>query len=80
MSTFPREFQAVIYPYARLSCRRVFAHVQLLLLGALLAPGKRTVTAALRIVGLGQQSAWHKYHRVLSRAKWSARAPPVACY
>ena len=74
MPTFPREFQAVIYPYARLFCRRVFAHVQLLLLGAMLAPGKRTVTAALRIVGLGQQPAWHKYHRVLSRAKWSARA------
>jgi len=48
-----------------------------LLLGALLAPGKRTVTSVLRIVGLGQQPAWHnwhKYHRVLSRAKWSARA------
>jgi hypothetical protein len=74
MPTFPREFQAVIYPYARLFCRRVFAHVQRLLLGTLLAPGKRTVTAALRIVGLGQQPAWHKYHRVLSRAKWSARA------
>ena len=74
MPTFPREFQAVIYPYARLFCRRVFAHVQLLLLGAMLAPGKRTVTAALRIVGLSQQPAWHKYHRVLSRAKWSARA------
>ncbi|GAA4005544.1 hypothetical protein GCM10022408_16650 [Hymenobacter fastidiosus] len=73
MPTFPREFQAVV-PYAHLFCRRVFAHVQLLLLGAILAPGKRTVTAALRIVGLGQQAGWHKYHRVLSRAKWSARA------
>lgn len=40
----------------------------------MLAPGKRTVTAALRIVGLGQQPGWHKYHRVLSRARWSARA------
>ena len=74
MPTFPREFQAVIYSYAHLFCRRVFAHVQRLLLGALLALGKRTVTAVLRIVGLGQQPAWHKYHRVLSWAKWSARA------
>ena len=48
--------------------------MQFLLLGAILAPGKRTVTAALRIVGLGQQTGWHKYHRVLSRVKWSARA------
>lgn len=74
MPTFPSEFQTVILPYAHLFCRRVFAHVQLLLLGAILAPGKRTITSALRIVGLGQQPAWHKYHRVLSRGKWSARA------
>jgi len=74
MPTFPSEFQAVIIPYVRLFSRRVFAHVQLLLLGAILAPGKRTVTAALRIVGLGQQAGWHKYHRVLSRVRWSARA------
>ena len=68
MPTFPREFQTVILPYARLFSRRVYTHVQLLLLGAILAPGKRTVTAVLRIVGLGRQPAWHKYHRVLSRA------------
>lgn len=74
MPTFPCEFQTVILPYAGLFCRRVFAHVQLLLLGAILAPGKRTVTSVLRIVGLGQQRAWHKYHRVLSRRTWSARA------
>lgn len=74
MPTFPREFQTAILPYAGLFCRRVFAHVHLLLLGAILAPGKRTITSVLRIVGLGQQPGWHKYHRVLSRAKWSARA------
>ena len=74
MPTFPSEFQTVILPYLHLFSRRVFAHVQLLLLGAILAPGKRTVTAVLRIVGLGQQRGWHKYHRVLSRRKWSARA------
>jgi hypothetical protein len=74
MPTFPGEFQAVILPYARLFSRRVFAHGHWLLLGALRAPGKRTVTSVLRIVGLGQQPAWHKYHRVLSRAKGSARA------
>ena len=74
MPTFPSEFQSVIIPYVRLFSRRVFAHVPLLLPGAILAPGKRTVTAALHIVGLGQQPGWRKYHRVLSRARWSARA------
>jgi len=74
MPTFPSEFQAVIIPYVRLFSRRVFAHAQLLVVGTILAPGKRTVTAALRIMGLGQQANWHKYHRVLSQARWSARA------
>lgn len=74
MPTLPSEFLTVILPYADLFCKRVFAHVQLLTLGALLAPGKRTITALLRIVGLQQEQAFHKYHRVLSHARWSAQA------
>lgn len=74
MPTLPSEFLSVILPYAGLFCKRVFAHVQLLTLGALLAPGKRTITALLRIVGLQHDQAFHKYHRVLSHARWSARA------
>ena len=52
MPTFPAAFQTPILPYATLFCKRVFTHAQLLLAGAILTPGKRTVTAALRIVGL----------------------------
>ena len=73
MPTFPNEFQTIILLYASLFCHRVFTHMHLLLLEAILAPGKRTVTAALRIVGLGQPPAWPKYHQVLSQTKWSAR-------
>jgi len=73
MPQLPSEFLAVILPYAGLFCKRVFAHAQLLTIGAILAPGKRTVTAMLRIVGLQQEPAFHKYHRVLSHARWSAR-------
>lgn len=69
----PSEFLTVILPYAGLFCKRVFAHVQLLTLGALLAPGKRTITSLLRITGLAQEPTFHKYHRVLSHAHWSAR-------
>jgi hypothetical protein len=50
----------------------VFEHVKLLIAGALLAPGKRTVCAVLHVVGLGQEKHFHKYHRVLSHAHWSA--------
>jgi len=42
--------------------------------GALLAPGKRTVTAVLRVLGLEQEPPFQKYHRVLNRARWSSLA------
>jgi len=44
---------------------------QLLLIGAILAPGKRTVTAVLRIMGLSQETHFQNYHRVLNRAVWT---------
>jgi hypothetical protein len=37
------------------------------------APGKRTVSAALRVMGLGQTEQFQRYHRVLNRAVWSGR-------
>ena len=43
----------------------------ILLVGAILAPGKRTVTAILRIMGLSQERHFQNYHRVLNRAVWS---------
>jgi hypothetical protein len=46
----------------------------LLLFGAILVPGKRTVTTVLRIVGLGNEKRFQNYHRVLNRAHWSSRA------
>jgi DDE superfamily endonuclease len=45
-----------------------------LLLGAILTPRERTVTAVLRIVGLNDEKHFQKYHRVLYRARWSGRA------
>lgn len=42
--------------------------------GAILAPGKRTVTAMLRIVGGGSEKHFQNYHRVLNRACWSSRS------
>ena len=41
-----------------------------LLYGSILTPGRRTVTAALRVMGLAQEGRFGKYHRVLSRARW----------
>ena len=56
--------------FAPLFTERVWRHVQVLLDGAILTPGKRTVTSVLRVVGLGQERRFHKYHRVLSHANW----------
>lgn len=52
----------------------VWQHAQVLLIGALLAPGRRTVTAVLRIIGLSEERQFQTYHRVLSRAVWSSWA------
>ncbi|MGD1038944.1 MAG: transposase [Roseiarcus sp.] len=44
-----------------------------LVAGMTLAPGKRTVSAALRVMGLGHSSDFALYHYVLSRARWNSR-------
>ncbi|CAA9398215.1 MAG: hypothetical protein AVDCRST_MAG22-1224 [uncultured Rubrobacteraceae bacterium] len=59
-------------PFAPLFSRCVFGHVQVLVAGAILAPSKRTVASALRAMGLDQEKRFHRYHRVLSRARWSS--------
>jgi hypothetical protein len=52
----------------------VWDHVLVLVAGAVLAPGKRTVSAALRVMGRGTHAGFARYHHVLSRARWSSRA------
>jgi DDE superfamily endonuclease len=60
-------------PFAPLFSKRVWPHVQVLLAGTILAPGKRTVASALRAVGLQEERCFCRYHRVLSRSVWSSR-------
>jgi hypothetical protein len=63
----------LLEPFAPLFSKRVFQHVQVLVAGTILAPGRRTVSSALRAMGLDQDKRFHRYHRVLSRARWSSR-------
>jgi len=49
-------------------------HLLVLLVGAILTPGRRTVAAALRVTGLAQDPHFTNYHRVLNRNRWSSRA------
>ena len=73
MRTLPTTMLHLLNPFVPLFSRRVWPHVQVLLAGAILAPGKRTVSAALRVMGLGQTDHFQRYHRLLNRAVWSAR-------
>ena len=61
-------------PFATCFTAAIWRHVPVLVAGALLAPGRRTVTAALRVTGLDRTASFAVYHRVLSTARWSARA------
>ena len=74
MATLPPRFVPVIVPFAGLFRQRTWRHARALLLGAILAPGVRTVASVLRVLGLARERRWVNYHRVLSRAVWSPRA------
>lgn len=49
-------------------------HVLVLVMGALLAPGKRTVSSCLRMTGRAEAANFASYHQILNRACWSSRA------
>jgi hypothetical protein len=74
MLCLPSRFAAVILSFAPLFFQRSWRHAEVLLVGAILAPGKRTVTSLLRVTGLARERHFVNYHRVLSRAAWSSRA------
>ncbi len=73
MRTLPPKMVQALAPFAPLFSERVFRHARVLLIGAILAPGARTVSSALRAMGLDREKRFHRYHRVLSRASWSSR-------
>ena len=55
MLTLPAELLPLIVEFAPLFSKPVWEHAQVLLVGTILAPGKRTVTACLRVMGLSQE-------------------------
>jgi DDE superfamily endonuclease len=72
MPPLPEVIIQVLAAFAPLFSERVWGHAQVLLLGAILTPGPRTVTATLRVMGLAMERHFTNYHRVLNRATWSA--------
>lgn len=73
MPQLPTRFAAVILAFAPLFVHRSWQHARVLLVGAILAPGRRTVASVLRITGRSRERRFVNYHRVLSRAAWCPR-------
>lgn len=73
MLTLPAECSSAILLFQSLFSKRVWPYAQTLLIGAILAPAQRTVTAVLRVMGLSDQKHFQNYHRLLNRVRWSPR-------
>ncbi|HEY3329137.1 MAG TPA: transposase, partial [Capsulimonadaceae bacterium] len=73
MVTPPDEIISILSPFASQLSRRSFEHVKVLVTGAILSIGPRTVTGCLRAMGRDDDPQFQKYHRVLRRNAWSSR-------
>jgi len=74
MFSLPNEFLTFLDAFRPLFSVSVWASAQTLVMGAVLCQGDRTVSSALRAVGLENSSKFRNYHNVLSRARWSSLA------
>jgi len=70
---------SLMAPFRSFFTAPVWEHALALITGMVLAPGKRTVSAALRVMGLGAAHDFALYHYVLNRARWSSRAVAARC-
>lgn len=73
MIKLPSGFQKTISHFSFAFRRDVWPKVVILITGAIICPGSRTVCNLLRSVGLHWEKNFSKYHRVLSQDKWSAK-------
>lgn len=71
MHTLPDEIMLILHQFAPVFSERIWDWAQVLVVGAILAPHKRTVTSVLRIMGLSGERQFQNYHRVLNRVRWS---------
>ena len=74
MPTLSPEFISIMIVFRPLFSKSVYDYMQVLLIGAILAPGARTVANCLRLAGLESDAHYQNYHRVLNRAVWSTKA------
>jgi len=74
MFTLPEEYGTLIAAFVPVFSKRLWSHIQVLVVGSILAAGQRTVASVLRVMGLDGDVHFQNYHRVLNRAVWSSLA------
>jgi len=75
MLNLPHFMMVIIDPFAQAFWgTTTWYRAQELVVGALLATGKRTVTSVLRVLGRAKENNYARYHEVLNRAVWSGLA------
>src|SRR5438876_8352832 len=72
--SLPRPIITILAHFEPLFTTPTWKKVVILLIGTVLARGRRTVTAALRQMGLQMDSHFSSFHQVLNRARWSPLA------
>ncbi len=65
---------AGLAPFAGCFIRPTWTNMLVLVAGAILSPGRRTVASALSSVGLRGAAVFNNYHRVLNRSRWQGQA------
>ena len=73
-SVVPEVLDGWMRPFRGHFTAAVWRHALVLVAGAVLAPGRRTVAAALRVMGFAEAAGFAAYHRVLSHGHWCSRA------
>ncbi len=74
MLHLPGPIIPILRPFRAVFRTKTWDRAQLLLLGAIVAPGQRTVTSVLRVIDPRHERQFQRYHRMLNRATWSSRA------
>jgi hypothetical protein len=67
----PEDIITLIGAFMPMFSEKVWLKVEILLIGAILCRGGRTVSSILRVMGLKDEENFCNYHRVLNRVKWS---------
>jgi len=69
--TLPAELAPLIVEFAPLFSKPAWGRAVTLLVGAILAIGKRAGAACLRMTGKSDDEHLQNYHRGLNRARWA---------